>query len=380
MVYFKSQVKKPAYHSLSPDLQYKIWEKQNNKGSFARFCNKLSWQITIAVCLPGVAFIGLKPVNDFVTTSYQVASFFQNITRTPGDVSVTLQSLDDEQKQVTADIIAVGRSKGATDKDIKVALITAQQESGLKNVDHGDDWFFQQNSTALGSSVSDSAGVFQIRRINVSNDCQKSVKCSAEWFYDNLLEINPETRRNSEPWELAAKVQRPAKEYERHYEQWNKLADSILNNATGNKQSFNFLATLPINLPGGEVYQPPVNDPITSRFGMRIHPIKGTKKMHDGTDYGSATGTVIKTVGNGIVKVSENANDGYGNKIIIEHPNGDQSLYAHLDKSLVMVGDRVYTGSGIGLVGSTGDSTGSHLHLGFYRNGQAIDFESMLKK
>ena len=103
---------------------------------------------------------------------------------------------------------------------------------------------------------------------------------------------------------------------------------------------------------------------ITSPFGVRIHPVTGQRKMHSGIDYGSPKGSPVYAVAKGKVIVS--GYDEYsGNKIAIKHADNSVSYYMHLSSRGVGVGQQVTGGQVIGRVGSTGRSTGPHLHLGF---------------
>lgn len=103
---------------------------------------------------------------------------------------------------------------------------------------------------------------------------------------------------------------------------------------------------------------------ITSPFGTRIHPITGQRKTHHGIDYGSPSGTPIYAVAEGVVTVS--GYDEYsGNKVAIRHRDNSESWYMHMSARGVGVGARVAARQVIGKVGSTGRSTGPHLHLGF---------------
>jgi len=101
---------------------------------------------------------------------------------------------------------------------------------------------------------------------------------------------------------------------------------------------------------------------ITSSFGNRIHPLFGNVRFHKGIDLGTPTGTPIRAARDGRV-VSAGWGQGYGNRIIIDHGNGYETLYAHLDRLVVKVGDRVTRKAVIGLSGSTGYVTGPHLHF-----------------
>lgn len=103
---------------------------------------------------------------------------------------------------------------------------------------------------------------------------------------------------------------------------------------------------------------------ITSSFGSRVHPITGQRKMHSGIDYGAPSGTVIHAVAEGTVTVS--GYDEYsGNKVAIRHRDNSESWYMHMASRGVSVGAKVSPGQAIGRVGSTGRSTGPHLHFGF---------------
>ncbi|HPM00532.1 MAG TPA: M23 family metallopeptidase [Candidatus Cloacimonadota bacterium] len=102
---------------------------------------------------------------------------------------------------------------------------------------------------------------------------------------------------------------------------------------------------------------------ITSRFGYRIHPISRRKKMHNGIDYRASTGTPVYSIAAGTV-IRANWYGGYGKTVEIRHQDGHISQYAHLHRINVKHGQSVKAGSIIGSVGSTGYSTGPHLHFG----------------
>lgn len=106
---------------------------------------------------------------------------------------------------------------------------------------------------------------------------------------------------------------------------------------------------------------------VTSRYGARWG------RMHKGVDLGGNTGDPIRAADGGVVIAAGDANDGYGNKVVIDHGNNYHTLYGHSSEVLVKVGMRVEKGDIIARVGSTGDSTGPHLHFEVIYNGQAID-------
>lgn len=118
---------------------------------------------------------------------------------------------------------------------------------------------------------------------------------------------------------------------------------------------------------------------VTSGFSMRFHPIAKKWRAHLGTDFAAPTGTPARTVGDGVVSFA-GVQGGYGNVVIITHRNGHETLYAHLSKINVRVGQKVDQSDTIGLVGSTGWSTGPHLHFEFRVNGVHQDPMTIAKQ
>ena len=116
----------------------------------------------------------------------------------------------------------------------------------------------------------------------------------------------------------------------------------------------------------------PVTGPITSPYGPRIHPVTGKNSFHKGIDYGNGYGHPIKSTKSGVVDYS-GWMSGYGNVVIVNHGGGVQSLYAHCQDLSVSVGQSVDRGQVVGTVGSTGMSTGPHLHFEIRINGQPQD-------
>ena len=128
------------------------------------------------------------------------------------------------------------------------------------------------------------------------------------------------------------------------------------------------LSSMPVLKPVADKY---VNR-LASGYGTRFHPILKVNKMHKGLDFAASTGTPIYATGDGSVKVSE-FNSGYGNMVVLKHGNGYESLYAHMSRAKVRSGQKVKRGDVIGYVGSTGLSTGAHLHYEIHKNGEAVD-------
>ncbi len=111
---------------------------------------------------------------------------------------------------------------------------------------------------------------------------------------------------------------------------------------------------------------------VTSTYGMRLHPILGYTRMHNGIDIGASYGTKIYASDGGIV-ITSTESYSYGNYVMIAHGNGRYTLYAHMSQRLVSVDDVVSQGDVIGYVGATGYATGPHIHFEIYENDERVD-------
>ena len=130
--------------------------------------------------------------------------------------------------------------------------------------------------------------------------------------------------------------------------------------------------------PGSVVITTPVpGAKVGSPFGMRHHPILGIDRLHAGDDLGGTTGVPIHAAADGVVVLAE-VRGGYGNTTVIDHGHSLGTLYGHQSKLLVKPGDLVRRGQVIGLMGSTGLSTGPHLHFETRIKGLPIDPEGVV--
>jgi murein DD-endopeptidase MepM/ murein hydrolase activator NlpD len=116
----------------------------------------------------------------------------------------------------------------------------------------------------------------------------------------------------------------------------------------------------------------PVPGAVSSGFGMRMHPILGYSRMHRGIDFRASYGTPILAVSDGRVAFA-GWHGGHGRAVAINHGGGLGTMYAHMSRIAVAPGTAVRRGQVIGYVGSTGLSTGPHLHFEVLRNGAAVD-------
>lgn len=117
----------------------------------------------------------------------------------------------------------------------------------------------------------------------------------------------------------------------------------------------------------------PSTGQVTSPFGMRLHPVTGVFKLHDGTDFGAPCGAPVRAAAPGVV-TGRHFDAAYGNRVLIGHGSGGvETTYNHLSSASVRVGQRVRLGQAIGAVGTTGLSTGCHLHFMVLRGGVVED-------
>jgi murein DD-endopeptidase MepM/ murein hydrolase activator NlpD len=128
----------------------------------------------------------------------------------------------------------------------------------------------------------------------------------------------------------------------------------------------------------GDLFIWPVSGWVTSNYGYRANPFGGARQFHTGLDVGASQGTAVKAAMAGRVS-TVGYNDTFGNYIVISHHSGYRTLYGHLSLARVKAGAYVGTGERIGDVGSTGISTGPHLHFTVYKNGVTVNPRNLMK-
>ena len=154
---------------------------------------------------------------------------------------------------------------------------------------------------------------------------------------------------------------------------FNKFHRKFVLKYQGNKikENSSILLTVPVSKPLNE-------GTVTSKFGLRKDPFTLQDKQHSGLDIGANSGEIIHAILPGTVVKAERCGS-YGNCVKLDHGNNIESLYAHCDKILVSEGDSVLRGQNLALVGSTGRSTGNHLHLEISVNGVKQNPETFLQ-
>jgi murein DD-endopeptidase MepM/ murein hydrolase activator NlpD len=161
------------------------------------------------------------------------------------------------------------------------------------------------------------------------------------------------------------------------------MLDELDREMADREQKLSVLESVLLNRSLSERVMPsgrPVNDGwLSSRFGKRNDPFTGKREFHKGLDFAGRKGDDIIAVGDGIVSWSGKRN-GFGNMVEINHGNGYATRYGHNQRNLVKVGDTVKKGELIALMGSSGRSTGPHVHFEVLRNGKAVNPSRFLDK
>ena len=270
-------------------------------------------------------------------------------------------NLDSQQLANAATIVGVGKSLGASSRDLVIALMTAMQESTLRNLNYGDR---------------DSLGLFQQRNAWGSAADRTNPSKAARMFFlggaagqRGLMDF---ANRNDMTLAQAAQAVQVSA-FPDAYAKWEAMARAVLGGTTTKQiaAAGGFGAGIDMSKFGGgsgSGWVMPAKGPITSKYGMRVNPVTGVYRLHAGSDIGAGMGSAIFAAKGGRV-VSAGMTSGYGNYTILDHGQGIRTAYAHQSSIGVKPGQMVSQGQVIGRVGSTGNSTGPHLHFEYMKNG-----------
>lgn len=337
--------------------------------------NRKGLGIATIVAIPAVVLAGIFA---FILLASSAAATCNPIGQAAAAVTVDPDTVPDtevsgyghDQLVNAAYIIQAGKALNLSARDQTIGVMTAMGESSLRVLDYGD------------SVGPDSRGLFQQRDNGAwgSYADRMDPTVSATNFFTKLATI--EDRDSLAPTIAAHRVQGNADPY--HYATyWDAavaVVDALSGTQTGLAGSAGDQVCSSVTLSVGELsaqgWALPASGPITSPYGMRKHPIYGTYKLHAGTDIGAACNAPIYAVQAGTVTAT-GFGVGYGGNgtIVIDHGEGIQTVYLHEWASgiLVYTGQKVTAGQQIGLVGSSGDSTGCHLHFQVMVNGAPTD-------
>ncbi|MDF2589029.1 MAG: peptidase [Anaerocolumna sp.] len=189
---------------------------------------------------------------------------------------------------------------------------------------------------------------------------------------EDLIEDLLEQERLRIERERKAEEERKRKEEEERRKREQEQAANNANNNTNDNSNDNSSNSGSDNTVDGFIWPVPASSRITSTFGYRNQPTAGASTYHKGIDIGAPTGTAIVASASGTVVTASYSVSG-GNYIMLYHGNGTYTVYMHCSQLLVSVGDEVSQGDKIALVGSTGVSTGPHLHFAVSVNGTYVD-------
>jgi hypothetical protein len=272
--------------------------------------------------------------------------------------TVTVTDLDDEQVSNARTIIAVGKSLGVPARGWVIAIATALQESGLRNLAYGDRdsrGLMQQRPSMGWGTLAQVQDPAYAARAFFGGPTSPTLN-------SGLLAVPGWQRMPL--WQAAQTVQRSA--FPMAYGDHEPVAAEIVKRLTGATAGCAPLAEGP--------WRPPVQAgyALTSSFGWRTSPTRGGTDFHTGQDFAHSHGSLVTAVSHGVV-VYTGWSGGYGNLVRVRHTNGVESWYAHLSTIDVTVGDAVRAGHRLGEVGSTGNSTGPHLHLEIRVDDQPVD-------
>lgn len=276
------------------------------------------------------------------------------------------QGLDDDQIANAGSIISVGRRLGATQADIITALMTAMQESSLRNIGYGDDRYGVRNPDG---SLTSSLGLFQQQNWWGTREERMDPFKSSELFYKALFKVP--NREDLSKSQAAQAVQGSA--FPGAYAKWESLArvlyggaelrnSGLVNFGASNAKRLEELAKDFSNIEELQSgYGIPVSAMVSWLYGMRSMFASGPD-FHNGLDFRAATGTPVYASGSGNAAVAWNTMG--GRYVEIAHPDGLNTGYFHLSRADVRDGDVVRAGQKIGAVGNTGTgSLGPHLHF-----------------
>ena len=359
----------PYVHAESNETNNTVVENlQNERNEIQNQMNEASGQ------LEGVQ-------NDLSENLQQVQKLDERITETEqelNDLNTKITELQSSIDEVEANLNTAEQNYNSQKKLLDNYLIEVQESS---DVEYLDVLFSSKNISEFLSSyflISELASYemdllddmqakkkdIELSKMKLEQDREQLATIKANQSKTaTILENTKSVRENfiSKLSDQEKDIQSKIDEYNTRFEEINK---EILELAQG---------SISAEYIGGELEWPvPGYTRITSKYGMRTHPITGVYKLHTGVDIGAPMGANFIAANDGIV-TKASYNNAYGNMVIIDHGGGVSTLYAHGDEILVQVGQTVKRGDPILKVGSTGYSTGPHAHFEVRLNGVVTD-------
>ncbi|WP_332839798.1 peptidoglycan DD-metalloendopeptidase family protein [Brevibacterium yomogidense] len=289
--------------------------------------------------------------------------------------------IEDSEKSVVGVARRAYQNSGVT-SDVAMLLQMAESDSGMDGLTRVDSAVRSQQRTITRLGERRAANISNQNRLDAIADeisdlkdeaaevvlAKESAERAARDAKDELDSLI--SQKDSAAKTIEENQASTAEELEKQKEEQERLADQIRewqeDNGDGNR-----------TLPGdGFLKNPAPGYPITSHYGWRTHPIAGVRRLHSGTDFGVPCGTEVHASADGVV-VSSGGAGGYGNRVVISHgkSNGASiaTTYNHNTRNLVRAGQSVKQGDAISISGTTGASTGCHLHFEVMQNGSYVN-------
>ncbi len=286
-----------------------------------------------------------------------------------------MKALERERKQIEQDLI---RAQGQRDEQ------QDQVQSRIRRM------YIQPESTALGALLSsESLGDLAARRSVLAMIAEDDLQAFAD-FKKRCEEVEAKKQRKSEMIKEQRRLEIAQRQDQASMMEHKQRKKGLLNELRSRQDDLedryaeldresdaiaSRLQALQAQSMGGRFngrFIRPVGGRISSGFGMRRHPVLGRSRMHNGIDFAAPTGTPIRAAAAGTV-VQAVYMRGYGNTVVIDHGGGVATLYGHCSRLYVRAGQKVSQGQNIAAVGSTGLSTGPHLHFEIRINGRPVN-------
>lgn len=297
-------------------------------------------------------------IDDIIATAdAQILEKEEEIAKIQGDIDIqdekfkeTLRAMDENSTVSYIDLIF--SSKNLSELLINIETINEITEHDMKIIDE---------MTRLKTEVEDKKAEIEAQK--AEQEEARSIATDKQ----NQLSVKIKEKEN-----LAKALEKDIKKYTQVYEDARRQEESLKGSLKYSSSTSQYLGS------GRFCWPAPSYTRISSPYGYRIHPIFNTKKFHSGVDLAAPGGSNILAAETGRV-ISAGWNGGYGNCLVVDHGGGISTLYAHASKLCVSKGDYVTKGQVIAKVGTTGNSTGNHLHFEVLIGGKTTDPMAYIK-
>lgn len=303
-------------------------------------------------------------------TEKEIKSIQSDIRQTEGKISETVQKLEETQDEIDHKNDVLNARLRVMYKNGEVGLVevllgSADFQELMNNIDMVKRVYEQD--VELLKYLKTKYSEIDLQKMNLEN---LRNDLTSQRNNEKTKQVELQVSRG-EAAELRAAVKKDNNQLEKQIDELNEYAKELAEKIRQAQSSQAYV--------GGTLTWPaPGSSRITSPFGYRIHPILKVKKFHTGIDIGVPSNSTIVAVNDGVV-IHSNWLGGYGKVVMIDHGGGIVTLYAHNNSLLVKVGQQVTKGQAITKSGSTGNSTGPHLHFEVRENGDYVDPMTHLK-